>query len=256
MDLGLNPDLGRPFRNPAQATRAITEGWARENLYCLDCEGDRLAGARTGKKVIDFRCQNCHHSYQLKSQKHLFRNRVLDAAWQPMVSAIKAGKAPSFLFLHYDPARWHVENLFGVPSHFMSLSAIEKRRPLAETARRAGWVGCNILLRSLPPDARVQVVRNHAEIPPAEVRRNWNRFNFLAGEDQESRGWVADVLVCVRRLNQRMFTLKDVYRFEDQLSKLHPRNQHIKAKIRQQLQMLRDQGIIKFLGGGNYLTID
>ena len=32
----------------------------------------------------------------------------------------------------------------------------------------------------------------------------------------------------------------------------HPDNHHIKDKIRQQLQMLRDNGIIEFIGRGHY----
>jgi type II restriction enzyme len=33
---------------------------------------------------------------------------------------------------------------------------------------------------------------------------------------------------------------------------LHPQNRNIEAKIRQQLQMLRDHGLIEFLGNGRY----
>lgn len=256
MNLDLNPDLGEPYDSPAQATRVITEGWARHNLYCLDCDEDQLRIAQAGTKVFDFTCRNCHRTYQLKSQKHPFRRRVLDAAWKPMVSAIKTGTVPSFLFLHYDPIRWNVADLFGVPSQFMTLSAIEKRKPLPPTARRAGWVGCNILLQNLPPDARVQIIHQNLEVPRSKAREAWRRFGFLKGMDESSRGWAADVLACVRRLNEKTFTLGDMYRFEEELSGLHPNNRHIRAKIRQQIHVLRDQDVIRFLGGGNYSTVD
>lgn len=48
------------------------------------------------------------------------------------------------------------------------------------------------------------------------------------------------------------FTLQDVYQYEDHLSDLYPNNDHIQAKIRQQLQVLRDQHLIDFLGNGEY----
>ncbi|MFQ5910498.1 MAG: DpnI domain-containing protein [Thermoplasmata archaeon] len=256
MDLSLNKELGRRYDSLAQKARIITEAWVRDNLYCLGCLEDRLTTSRPGRAVIDFRCRNCGRRYQLKSQRRPFRNRVLDAAWQPMASAVRAGKAPNFLFLHYDVTDWMVMNLFGVPNHFMTLSAIERRRPLARGAKRSGWVGCNILLGQLPWDAKVHIVRDYREVPREKVRRRWSRFDFLQDAAHESRGWTADILVCVRRLNQRMFTLDDVYGFEDELARLHPRNRHIGAKIRQQLQILRDQGIIKFLGEGHYLLVD
>lgn len=48
------------------------------------------------------------------------------------------------------------------------------------------------------------------------------------------------------------FTLADVYAAEDSLAQLHPHNAHIRPKIRQQLQVLRDLGLLTFLGSGSY----
>jgi len=35
-------------------------------------------------------------------------------------------------------------------------------------------------------------------------------------------------------------------------SELHPNNAHVRDKIRQQLQVLRDLGLLEFLGSGSY----
>ena len=48
------------------------------------------------------------------------------------------------------------------------------------------------------------------------------------------------------------FSLDDVYKFESQLKLKYPNNNFIKDKIRQQLQLLRDKGIIEFLNRGLY----
>ena len=65
-------------------------------------------------------------------------------------------------------------------------------------------------------------------------------------------GWVADVLRCVERIGIRKFTLAEVYAFENYLSELHPENNNVKPKIRQQLEVLRDAGVLEFLGPGQY----
>lgn len=39
-----------------------------------------------------------------------------------------------------------------------------------------------------------------------------------------------------------------MYEFADELAIKHPENDHIKDKIRQQLQVLRDKGLIEFKG--------
>jgi hypothetical protein len=36
------------------------------------------------------------------------------------------------------------------------------------------------------------------------------------------------------------------------LAKRHPQNRHVQPKIRQQLQELRDMGLVEFPGGGDY----
>ena len=84
------------------------------------------------------------------------------------------------------------------------------------------------------------------------VRSRWRRFAFLHERGADARGWTADVIVCVRKLKKQTFTLTEVYRFEQDLQALHPRNLHVKDKIRQQLQVLRDHGILRFAGRGTY----
>jgi type II restriction enzyme len=66
--------------------------------------------------------------------------------------------------------------------------------------------------------------------------------------------WTAEVLRCVRKLPKK-FQLSDVYKFEGELLHRFPRNQHVREKIRQQLQVLRDRGLITFVDQrGHYLA--
>ena len=61
-----------------------------------------------------------------------------------------------------------------------------------------------------------------------------------------------DVLNVVRSLNKNEFSLSEVYAFHPRLAELHPNNRHVRDKIRQQLQILRDLGLLIFLGDGSY----
>ena len=58
--------------------------------------------------------------------------------------------------------------------------------------------------------------------------------------------------LCVERIKKPEFTLDDVYGFEAYLQAKHPENHNIRAKIRQQLQILRDKGVVRFVGRGRY----
>jgi type II restriction enzyme len=55
-----------------------------------------------------------------------------------------------------------------------------------------------------------------------------------------------------RALSRQEFSLDDICRFGESLSQLDPGNRHVRDKIRQQLQVLRDFGLLEFLGPGSY----
>ena len=65
-------------------------------------------------------------------------------------------------------------------------------------------------------------------------------------------GWRLDVFNIVSKISANIFRLEQVYDSKQHLQDLHPENRNIEAKIRQQLQELRDLGLIEFLGGGVY----
>lgn len=68
-------------------------------------------------------------------------------------------------------------------------------------------------------------------------------------------GWLFDVLNCINSIPTSEFYLADVYRFTQELQRKHMDNHHVEAKIRQQLQFLRDKGFIEFLDRGHYRKI-
>lgn len=255
MDLQLDPAEATAYSNRAQIARVVTEQWVRRHLYCPACPGESLSPTRAGTKVVDFTCKACEEEFQLKSLGRPFGSKVTDAAYAPMVERVERSEAPNFLFLQYRADRWKVRNLFLVPRFFVSPSVIQQRRALGTSARRAGWVGCNILLSSLPHDARIVAIRDEVPLPPESVRELWRRFAFLDGQDAESRGWMTDVLTCVREVSRETFALADVYAFEARLSALHPQNRNVRPKIRQQLQVMRDHGVLEFLGRGRYRIV-
>jgi len=169
-----------------------------------------------------------------------------------MRRAIVEGRTPNLLALHYNPAEWRVESLFLFPRFVITLSIIDKRRPLSPSARRHGWVGCDFALDRLPVDAKITLVGAREAVSPQHVREQYAALRPLERLRHESRGWTMDVLHVVRELGKREFQLSEVYESREQLACLHPHNRHIEPKIRQQLQRLRDRGFLEFLGPGRY----
>ncbi len=99
------------------------------------------------------------------------------------------------------------------------------------------------------------MITNRIAVPKDTVLEKWSKTAFLRGQSLTKKGWVLDVLNCVEHIGPAEFTLSDVYKFENYLGELHPENNHVKPKIRQQLQVLRDAGILEFMGKGRYKLV-
>ena len=252
MDLRL-PTAGlNRYKSASQRARVGTESWGATNFFCPACESPRLRPSPQGTAAIDYVCPSCNSPFQLKSQSKPFGSKIVDAAYSEMKRAILEDRTPNLFVLHYDLDTWAVRTVLLVPHFAFALSAVERRKPLAPTARRAGWVGCNILLDKIPVHARISVVSAGIPHTSREVRHSYNRLRPLEKLQVEKRGWTLDVLQVVQSLGKMDFTLADVYERADDLAKLHPKNAHVRDKIRQQLQVLRDLGLLEFLGSGSY----
>lgn len=75
---------------------------------------------------------------------------------------------------------------------------------------------------------------------------------FLKNRDSVSRTWTNAVIRCIEMLGRSEFSLDEVYAFESELARQFPHNRFIRPKIRQQLQVLRDRGLLEFRGEGRY----
>jgi type II restriction enzyme len=269
MNLSMTGELAATYKSNSQRARVVTESWGEHNLYCPNCSSPQLSRLSHNTAAADFSCPKCKFWFQLKGQKTRIGNSITDGAYDAMMRAIRSDDAPSYYFMHYDVATWTIRNLLLVPHFAFPPSAIIKRPPLAATARRAGWVGCSFALHRIPADARIPIVTTIKSAPnvggtecimvtsPEHVREKFQQVKKL--KDVPQRGWVLDVLNIVRKINSQSgvpgggsatcldcptFTNDDVYAYERELAALHPGNRHIRDKIRQQLQVLRDTGFL------------
>ncbi len=240
------------FESAAQNARVWTEQWAGSRLFCPNCGAERLGSFARNRRVADFYCETCSEEFELKSYKSRFGAKVVDGAFGAMCERLAAANNPSLILMNYDLARFGVTDLFFIPKQFLVREIIQERKPLAQTARRAGWIGCNILLGEIPDAGKVFLVRDRETVPKAHVLEQWRSTLFLKDQAAGARGWLIEVMKCVERVGGREFTLEDVYQHEDRLSRLYPNNQNVRPKIRQQLQVLRDHGYLEFVGRGRY----
>jgi type II restriction enzyme len=252
MNLSLDTKLAIKYNSSSQKARVLTEAWVYSEIFCPSCGNIKIDKYDNNKPVADFFCSKCSEDFELKSQKGKIGKKVSAGAYSKMIERINSVSKPNFFFMGYLKTLC-VNDFFVIPKHFFISEIIEKRKPLSENAERAGWVGSNILFSRIPRAGQIFYIENGKEISKSKVLEKWQKTIFLKKIKKiDAKGWILDIMNCIDLLNKKEFLLADLYKFENELEKLHPENKHIKDKIRQQLQFLRDKGYLSFVGGGNY----
>lgn len=205
MNYNFNLSLIENYKSNSQKIRVMSETWLAENVYCPYCGNSHLSKFANNKPVADFYCDSCGEVFELKAKENNIGKKITDGAYSTMIERITSISNPDLFVMQYTK-EYQVLNLLVVPKFFFTPEIIEKRKPLSENARRAGWL--------------------------------------------------FDVLNCINEIPDKEFKLNDVYRFIEVLKEKHINNNHIEAKIRQQLQLLRDKGYIEFLERGHYRKIN
>lgn len=217
-------------------------------IFCPQC-ANSLHQCHNNSPVADFYCTHCGKIFELKAKDKNIGAKITDGAYSTMISRITSNTNPDFFFLNYD-LEMRVRNFFAVPNFFFTPQIIEKRKPLAPTARRAGWIGCNILLNQIPESGKLFYIQDYKIEKQERVLEKYQNIIFV--ESQKSKGWLFEIMHCIERLKKNTFSLSDLYVFEKELQRKYPKNKNIQAKIRQQVQFLRDQNYLNFIGNGSY----
>jgi type II restriction enzyme len=205
-------------------------------------------------RATDFLCPICDQSYELKAFRVQPKKSLVDGAYSALMGRILDGSVPTLMMLERTE-RWEIRSLTAIHHLFLTPEVIEKRTPLSETARRAGWIGCKIRLDRIASDAKISIIASGEPKDPGAVRSAFRTFENLKKVSPTKRGWTTLALGVVRSLRASSFTLKDLYNREDDFANVYPTNKNIRPKIRQQLQVLRDLGYLKFLGNGTYRVL-
>src|SRR3989344_5878752 len=155
MRLVFDKKIAENYKSQSQKARVLTEKWVDDSVFCPNCGHMDIDKYPNNQPVADFYCSNCKEDYELKSKRDNIGSKIVDGAYRTMIERLQSSKNPNFFLLNYDLHNLTVLDFLVIPKHFFIPEIIERRKPLAATARRAGWVGCNIILKNIPQIGKI-----------------------------------------------------------------------------------------------------
>lgn len=243
------------YISASQIARLRTEAWVGKSIFCPSCGCD-IAATPNNSKACDFICQDCKEEFELKSKSGKIGNKIINGAYSTLIKRLASHNNPNLCALNYNKNSLEVENFFIVPRYFFTKSIIEERKPLSMSARRAGWIGCNIAVHKIPEAGKIYYIKNSISLKKETVLQAWNATKFLRiDKTDESKGWLLDTMYYIDKIGLNDFTIDQLYEFEPYFKLKYPSNSHIKEKLRQKLQVLRDNGYLEFVSRGKYKII-
>ena len=231
MDMKFDLSLATGYKSAAQKARVLSESWVNQNVFCPCCGNSHISKLENNLPVADMQCSNCGEIFELKSKKGSIGKKIVDGAYDTMIERISSLTNPDLFILQYT-TDYAVTDLTLIPKFFF-----------------------NILYSNIPEQGKISIIKNSTFIDKFAVVDRYAKVKKIQTNNIESRGWLFDVLNCVNSIRSELFTLKEMYGFVTILQKLHSGNNNVEAKIRQQLQVLRDKGFIEFVKPGVYRKI-
>lgn len=130
-----------------------------DNIFCPCCGQPHIHKLDNNKPVADFecKCKRCGETFELKSKKGKIGKKISDGAYGTMIERITSTDNSDLFILKYTSS-FEITDLYVIPKFFFVPSIIEKRKPLLPTAKRAGWVGCNILISQIPFQGKIDII--------------------------------------------------------------------------------------------------
>ena len=203
MELKFDIEVAKPYLSPSQKIKALTENWVNNQIYCPNCGKTDVDKYPNNRPVADFFCSSCKEDYELKSKKGKMGSKIVDGAYRTMIERLQSTNNPNFFLLNYNVRSLEVSDFFVIPKYFFVPNIIEKRKPLSANADRSGWIGCNILIKSIPETGKIFFVKNGVIETKNKVMSEWKKTLFLKEEqDINSKGWLLDIMRCLDRIGR------------------------------------------------------
>lgn len=167
--------------NPLDRSRALADFWGEHNFYCPNCSSPTLK--RVENQTGSFCCPDCECRFQVKGQPTPFGKSIAAGEFDPVMRALRKGKASGYFFLHYDPRTWTVRDLLLIPPFAVPDTGIARR-----------GAHCHFLLDHIPAEARIAMITTIRSASPGgtecimisraeEVREKFHRLKPRGRKD-------------------------------------------------------------------------
>ena len=261
--LSINHPITEKVKNKnanKQIIKVLTEHWTANNIFCPVC-WSALDKHKIDKPINDLFCIDCKNDFELKSEKLKSKkwNFWKMLTWGSYKKAIEAIETkPMHLFVLKYSDDFTITNFLVVPKYFFTKNVIIKR-PKALKGR-SNYFMSDIDFSAIPESWKIHYINNWTYKTRTEILEEWNKVKFLeeikdkkGTEKWEAKWWLLDIMLCIEKLDKKIFHLKELDIFLEELQLKHPKNNYIKDKIRQKIQVLRDKWYLEFVDWkGNY----
>ena len=120
------------------------------SLRCPICSKASLKKYSTNEKSKDIYCEECNSQFQVKGTQTKYTSnssiKLLGAEYKTTCCSVNS-KVVHFIIVFYSEINsiYSIKNIVFINSECITENCVLPRKPLSNTARRAGWQGCYLV---------------------------------------------------------------------------------------------------------------
>jgi type II restriction enzyme len=145
------------WKSESRIVGEACEYYVKNNVKCVRCNNNNFEKCKTNEKSKDLICSSCNQIFQIKAknttqkQTNTIKNKntfkTIGGEYSTTLNHINE-KIDYFIIL-YEKHSYKIINILYIQNENINSNCIIPRKPLARTAKRAGWQGCNILFNNI-----------------------------------------------------------------------------------------------------------
>ncbi len=147
----------KDWKSKSRIVGEACEYYVKDNISCVRCNSNNLDKCKVNEKSKDIICKNCNQKYQIKAKNatqktanNIKNKNVFKTVGGEYLTTLNSiNEHIDYLIILYEKQSYKIINILYIKNEDINSTCIIPRKPLSETARRAGWQGCVILFNNI-----------------------------------------------------------------------------------------------------------
>jgi type II restriction enzyme len=145
------------WKSESRIVGEASENYTKDNIKCLRCNENNFKKCKTNEQSKDLICISCNQKFQIKAKSVTqqqvnnikTKNKFTTLGGEYSTTLKNINEQIDYLIILYEKHTYKIISMLYIKYENINFKCIIPRKPLAITAKRAGWQGCTFIFDNI-----------------------------------------------------------------------------------------------------------